>query len=87
MYYINSFFIYSILGFLMESTVFKVMGSDNHSGIFYGPMTMVYGLGALFILCIDRFLLQKLKHHKIIKVFLSFFIFTIFGMKKNFSSY
>ena len=43
MYYINCFFMYSILGFLTESFIYKFMDSSNHSGFLYGPVTPIYG--------------------------------------------
>ena len=47
MYYINFIFLYSFLGFVLESVYFKVHNSNNHSGIFLGPYTFVYGFGIL----------------------------------------
>ena len=49
MYYIKVFLLYSLLGFIMESTLYKVKSVNKHSGIFYGPMTAVYGIGILSI--------------------------------------
>ena len=49
MYYLKIFLIYSLLGFVMESTLFKIVQSRKHSGIFYGPMTAVYGVGIISI--------------------------------------
>ena len=34
----------------MESTLFKITGSVKDSGIFYGPMTAVYGVGIISII-------------------------------------
>ncbi len=48
MYYINNFFIYSILGHIIE-TVFYALGSGE-SGILYGYWTPIYGVGCVFIL-------------------------------------
>ena len=47
MLYLNLLFAYSILGFIMESTLYKIVNSNMHSGIFYGPYTLVYGFGVL----------------------------------------
>ena len=50
MYYINNFFMYSILGHMVE-TVFYTMGSGE-SGILYGYWTTIYGFGCVFILLV-----------------------------------
>lgn len=39
----------------MESVVYKFHKANKHSSIFYGPYTLVYGLGALFILMINKY--------------------------------
>lgn len=48
MYYINMFFMYSILGHIIE-TFFYTIGSGE-SGILYGWWTPIYGFGCVFIL-------------------------------------
>ncbi len=68
MYYLNSFLIYSFLGFVMESTVYKINKVFRYSGIFYGPMTTVYGFGILAILLMDKYLFSKLKISKFLKI-------------------
>ena len=49
LYYINSFLIYSIIGFLLETTLktFFIKGMNN--GILYGPWIPVYGIGGILI--------------------------------------
>ena len=47
MYYFNLIIFYSLLGFILESVVYKISKSDEHSSIFYGPYTLVYGFGVL----------------------------------------
>lgn len=47
MYYFNLIMFYSLLGFILESVVYKVCNDNKHSGIFYGPYTLVYGFGQL----------------------------------------
>ena len=55
-YYLNCFFIYSILGHLLE-TVFSMLGNNNFkSGFLYGWWTPVYGIGAVTILFISNYL-------------------------------
>ena len=46
-YYINYLFLYSILGFLLESFYFKLHNANMHSGIFYGPYNFIYGIAML----------------------------------------
>ena len=52
LYYINSFLIYSIIGFLLETTLktFFIKGMNN--GILYGPWIPVYGIGSVLIIII-----------------------------------
>ena len=77
MYYIKNFLLYSLLGFVMESTLFKITNSLKYSGIFYGPMTTVYGFGILALLLLNKHLLPKIKCNKILKLIFEFIIFTI----------
>lgn len=69
MYYINYFFIFSIIGHLIE-TVFV---SNFTSGILYGWWTPVYGFGSVLILVIgkliDRF---NLKGKRIFKILITY---------------
>ena len=56
-YYINSLFIYSFFGFVMESVVFKFKNINIHSGIFYGPITEVYGFGAISLIILKKYII------------------------------
>ena len=47
MYYFNLIMFYSLLGFIMESVVYKICNTNQHSSIFYGPYTLVYVFGIL----------------------------------------
>lgn len=78
MLYINLVFIYSIFGFLMESTIYKISNSNLKSGIFYGPYTFVYGFGVLASIIIYEFLEKKeFQKNKILKVIIYYIIFTV----------
>jgi len=77
MYYLKLFLTYSLLGFVMESTLFKIIGSRKHSGIFYGPMTAVYGVGIISIELLNKYFFKRLKYHKIIKIIIEFITLTI----------
>lgn len=77
MYYINVLYFFSLIGFIIESTVYKINNSNRHSGIFYGPLTMVYGFGVLALILIKKYFLDKLncnKYLKIIIVYITSFI-------------
>lgn len=74
MYYINSLFFYSLLGFCLESTVYKIHHSKRHSGIFYGPVTFVYGFGVLSLILLKKYFLDKLHINKILKIILTFLL-------------
>ena len=49
MYYLKIFLLYSLIGFIYESTLYKITKMNKHSGIFYGPITAVYGVGIVSI--------------------------------------
>lgn len=73
-YYINALYFFSLFGFVLESTVYKISASKRHSGIFYGPITMVYGFGVLALIIIKKFFLDKLKCNKWLKLIITFVI-------------
>ena len=56
MYYLNIFFIFSILGHIIENFVYVHVDS----GILYGYWTPIYGLGVLLIITI-KLSLEKWK--------------------------
>ena len=77
MYYTKLFLLYSLLGFIMESTLFKVIVVNKHSGIFYGPMTAVYGVGVLSIELLNKHFFKRFKCNKILKLLIEFITLTI----------
>ena len=60
----------------MESTLYKNT-TLKASGVLNGPVTLVYGLGGLTLILINKYVIDKIKTHKIIKVIISFFIYSI----------
>lgn len=76
MNYLKYFLIFSLLGFIMESVVYKVSGSNSHSGVLLGPYTLVYGFGGLFVIIINNYF-EKLNINEILKFILLFICFTI----------
>lgn len=67
MYYINTFLFYSIIGHLIENIIYLKI----NSGILYGYWTPIYGIGSLFILCINYFICRKFSN-KILRPFILF---------------
>lgn len=80
-YYINSFLLYSMIGFLLETTLKTFFFPHMNNGIMFGPWIPVYGLGCCLIIVIMRFVFNRIKVNRIIKIFLvflfSFFLLTL----------
>ena len=60
MYYLNCFFIYSILGHLIETIIALITGNGFKSGFLYGWWTPVYGMGAVTILFVSEYLFKTI---------------------------
>lgn len=69
MYYINYFFIMSILGHIIESFFY----TNGDSGILFGYWTPIYGIGAIIILLVNKCVNKekKSKFFKIVTLFIS----------------
>lgn len=65
MYYLNYFFLYSIIGHIIET----ILGYN--SGILYGYWTPVYGIGVVAVL----FVYNKLKEKRLSKLKMGFLLF------------
>ncbi len=72
MYYINCFFIYSIIGFLFEHIIYFLLGHEGDSGILYGPWTPVYGIGILIIILVSNFIFKNLHSSKLLQTLVIF---------------
>lgn len=75
MYYVNIFFLYSIVGYILEYIMYLICGYEG--GILYGFWTPVYGIGSLIIIFVYNKYLEKINNHKLLKflcVFLTGFI-------------
>ena len=68
MLYIKYFIIYSILGFIHESFLFKFRNIHKHSGALNGPYTLVYGFGGAICAYINNYF------NNIFLLYLSFMI-------------
>ena len=72
MYYINCFWVYSIIGFILETISYSIFKWSGESGILYGPWTPLYGFGAVIIIFTTKYIFKNLKKNKYIKFFLVF---------------
>lgn len=73
MYYINIFFLYSILGHIMESIVY--LFCKGESGILFFPWTPIYGIGVVIVvLCYQKIKQIKNKFFRYLCVFLVGFL-------------
>ena len=75
MYLINSFFIYSTLGYIMEITFAVISGANNpESGVLYGPWTPIYGIASILIILISEKLFKKLHMKRWKETIIVFFL-------------
>ena len=70
MYYSNTFFIFSVLGFIIE----KIFNINRDSGILYGFWTPIYGIGVCITIFIYNTVQKKYDFKKIKKFIISFLI-------------
>lgn len=72
MYYINCFWLYSILGYLLETICYSHFKWSGESGVLYGPWTPLYGFGAIIIILTSQYIFKNFKKNKFIKLLLIF---------------
>lgn len=60
----------------MESTIFKNT-TLKASGVLNGPVTLVYGVGSVILILINKYIIDKIKVKKILKIIISFIIYAI----------
>ena len=77
MYYLNTFLIYSILGFLLETVFSIISGLFFESGILYGPWTPIYGISMILIIILSNYLFKNLHMHRILETIVVFFTLII----------
>ena len=77
MYYLNTFLIYSILGFLLETIRSFFVNSKFTSGIMYGPWTPIYGLGIVLVILISNYLFFHLHLSRWVETLITFIIITL----------
>ena len=77
MYYLNTFLIYSILGFLLETIRSFFVNSKFTSGLMYGPWTPIYGLGIVLVILISNYLFSHLHLSRWVETLITFIIITL----------
>lgn len=77
MYYLNCFFVYSIMGHLIETIVALITKTDFKSGILSLWWTPVYGIGAVVILFISDYLFKNLHLPRFWETIIMFFVVAI----------
>ena len=60
----------------MESTLFKNT-TLKASGVLNGPVTLVYGVGGIVLLLTNKYIIDKIKLNKVLKIIISFIIYSI----------
>ncbi len=70
MYYINTFFVLSILGHFIENIFY----TSRDSGILFGYWTPIYGLGTIITIYVYNLIKKKYKLNNITKIIISFLI-------------
>lgn len=75
-YYLNYFFVFSIIGHLLETILFKIFNWNLESGFLYGYWTPVYGIGAVLILMISKRIFEKVKLNKFVEIIIFLIVIT-----------
>lgn len=60
----------------MESTLYKNT-TLKKSGVLNGPVTLVYGVGGITLILINKYIISKIHTSTIIKIIISFFIYAV----------
>lgn len=76
-YYINMFFIGSFIGFVMETSIKYLFIPSLNNGLLYGPWIPVYGMGIVFAILIERFVFNRIKVNRWMKMFLTFILIVL----------
>lgn len=73
-YYLNVFFVYSVIGFIIETTLKTFVFKGMNNGIMFGPWIPVYGLGCVLIIFIMRLVFNRFKVPRWLKIVFTFLI-------------
>jgi len=78
MYLLNCFFVYSILGYILEIIFGFMIGAHNiESGILYGQWTPIYGIASILIIIISDKLFKNLHLSRWIETIIVLFVLMI----------
>ena len=77
MYLLNCFFIYSILGFIIEGLFTLIVSGKFSSGILYGPWTPVYGFGAILTIVISKKIFKNMHKSRFVETIVTFIVLTV----------
>lgn len=78
LYYFNSFYLYSFLGFLVELFLKTFVFHGMNSGVLYGPWLPVYGFGGIFVIFMMRLIFNRVKAPRWLKILLLFLSVSFF---------
>lgn len=56
MFYLNLFFIFSIIGYILETLIFFLINKNYNSSVLYGPWTPIYGIAVLLMIVVYIFI-------------------------------
>lgn len=71
MYYLNTFFICSIFGYIMETSLKMLFFHSMNNGILLGPWIPIYGFGAVVIVGVTDLIFKKSNFKRLVKVILT----------------
>lgn len=77
MYFLNCFFIYSILGYFLEMIFGYLMGFSAESGVLYGPWTPIYGFASIMIIVLSSSCFKNLHLPRWIETIIVFVLLTV----------
>ena len=77
MYWTNCFFVYSILGYVMEMLFGYMIGANAESGFLYGPWTPIYGIASILIILISEKMFKNLHMNRFIETIIVCIVLTI----------
>lgn len=77
MYLLNCFFVYSIIGFIIEGLYTLIVSGHFSSGILYGPWTPVYGFGAILTIVISKKIFKNMHKSRFVETIVTFIVLTV----------
>lgn len=77
-FYLNCFFVYSILGYLFETIMGIITKTNYKSGFMHGPYAPIYGIGVVVILLLSDYLFKNLHMPRWKETIIVFIVLSIF---------